>query len=195
MELTLTDRCVTVTHMPITLRNSEALTSWAKRLRSHVVDSNQEAQQRFFVELMNKHPELMDVLTLKGDINGDAIAKYVEADRKGVDEYNANRTEDQPEKVFDEADSTRRAVAWVQRTIQDMMKDTPSMAKIMQFTMPQYPTDLASLKLGIECIKATMDTSKMDAATVEQLQGDDVWQDVSAVEVAEYVNGFLAVVS
>jgi hypothetical protein len=63
--------------------------------------------------------------------------------------------------------------------------------------MPRYGCDLASLKLGIDCIIDTYDTTKHDEATnnaIVQIEAEH-WQDVTASEVADYVNNFLQAVS
>lgn len=195
MELIINGKAVSITHRPITLRNAESLSGWAKRMREHVMARNKGDQRRLFVDLFNKHPELLDVMTMQGELNPQAVIDYIERDRKGIEQANANLEEGQEPLVFNEEQSRRDAVAWVQKTIGDMMKDTPSIARILQYMMPQYGTDLESLKLGIECVRATCDTKNMDEETVKALSEDEAWQDVDAVEVAEYVSNFLAAVS
>lgn len=195
MELIINGKAVSITHRPITLRNAESLSGWAKRMREHVMARNKGDQQRLFVDLFNKHPELLDVMTMQGDLNPQAVIDYIERDRKGIEQANKNLEEGQEPLVFNEEQSRRDAVAWVQKTIGDMMKDTPSIARILQYMMPQYGTDLESLKLGIECVRATYEAKHLDPDTVKALSEDEAWQDVDAVEVAEYVNNFLAAMS
>jgi len=194
MKLSINGTEVVLTHKPVTLRNADTLTAFARKCKDHVLATNKNAQESFFVDLMNRHPDLLEVLTVTGDVNPQAIDKYIAKTKESLEYYNANRAEGEDEKVFDAEQAQRDAVAYVQKTIQDMMKDSPSIAKILQFTMPQFGDDLESLKLGIECIVATYDGTKFDAdqnaAIVDK--DSDHWLDASASEVAAYVNTFLS---
>ena len=193
MELFINGTKVVLSHKPITLRNAEALTEWARKCKDHVMVTNKGAQESFFVDLMNRHPDLLDVLTVTGDVNPKALETYIERERKSVEFHNANLGEGEEAITFDAEKAQRDAVDYVQKTIQDMMKDSPSIAKILQFTMPQFSDDLESLKLGIECIVATYDESKFDDdqnAAIKDVHSDH-WLDASAAEVATYVNNFL----
>jgi hypothetical protein len=193
MELLINGTKVVLSHKPITLRNAEALTEWARKCKDHVAATNKASQETFFVDLMNRHPDLLDVLTVTGDVNPKALETYIERERTSVEYHNLNLSEGESPIVFDAEKAQRDAVAYVQKTIQGMMKDSPSIAKILQFTMPQFGDDLESLKLGIDCIIATYDDSKFDAdqnAAIKDKDSDH-WLDASAVEVATYVNNFL----
>ena len=194
MKLSIHGVDVTLTHKPITLRNADALTEWAKRCKAHVQDTNKGAQESFFVELMNKYPDLLDVLTVTGDVNPQAIERYITKQRESVEYHNANLAEGEEAIGFDAEQVNKDALAYVQKTIQDMMKDSPAIARILQFTMPQYSDDLESLKLGIECVIATYDDSKFTTEQNEAIKDKDSdhWLDASASEVATYVNNFLA---
>jgi len=193
VELFIKGAKVVLTHKPVTLRNAETLTAWATKLRNHVMANAKQAQQRFMRDITTKYPDILDVLTVEGEVSPSAIAKFVERDRASVEYHNNNLQEGEEPIEWNEAKSMQDAVAHVNKTIGDMMKDTPAIAKILQFTMPAFGEDLESLKLGIDCIIATYDDSKFDAdqnAAIKDKDSDH-WLDASAAEVATYVNNFL----
>ena len=197
MELTINGAKVTLTHKPITLRNAETLTKLAQETRDFVMKKNGDAQRKLMVDLVNSHPDLLDVMTMTGEVNPQAVNKYVENVKKSIEERNQHLNEGEEPEVFDEAKAKQSAIEWVQKVVADMMKDTPRIAKILQYTMPTFGEDMESLVYGIGVVIGSYDSSKFNDETNANITNRDGewWQDVTATEVAEYVNNFLHAVS
>lgn len=193
MELFINGHSTKLNHKPVTLRNAETLTEWAKRMRDHVVSTNDGAQKAFFVELMNRHPDLLDVMTIDGGINPKAVESYIERERLSIERHNQNLAEGEEAITVTDEQLQTQAIDHVQTTVQNMMKDSPAIARIIQFTMPEFGTDLSSLRLGIECIIATYNDavhSEEINTAIKDASGEH-WMDVTGAEVATYVNTFL----
>ena len=176
----------TVRHKPITLRNAEELRQWADKMNARAKQANEASMGQMFVELTRDYPQLLNIIDVSGAWNTKAIESRLESRKKQHDRACEETGENTP---FDETEYRQRIIEEMQKELQGIIRETPMIAKILYFTTGAYPTDLASLELGIECVKAV--------AVAEDLQGiaDDAWLDVSAEEVAEWVTKFCAKVA
>ena len=63
----------------------------------------------------------------------------------------------------------------------------------LYFNVDAFPRTMESLVLGIQVIRATCDRSKLTGEQIDLIDSNndaDFWQDVSAAEVAAYVDNF-----
>jgi hypothetical protein len=186
MTITFASGARNIEHKPITLRNADSLREWAQRCMTYARTVNESEMSRAFVDITRQHPELLRLIDITGAWNAKTMQQRLDERRKQHERACEETGEVVP---FNEDEYRDRITGELQTELQNMIKETPIIARLLQFTSPTFPADLEALKLGIECIKAV--------AISDHLQGidDDEWLDVSAVEVAAWVGNFCAKVA
>lgn len=75
--------------------------------------------------------------------------------------------------------------------IQEWAKDNIDMAMKFRQNLNTLPYSIAGLTIGIECIKATADRSKLDAEDAAQFDNDDYWLHVAMEDVQKYCHDIM----
>jgi len=170
------------------MRNAKVLQEWVDKCRALAKARVQDHQATVFVDLTTRYPQLLDIITIDGGYNQGTIQKRVESMRKAYERARAETGEDASE--FDVEIATKQAIGDLERDLGSMIRDYPLMSKMLHFNMPPYPEDMDGLVLGIECIKACADIERMDDVDRATFTNDDEWMDVSASEVAAWIQNF-----
>lgn len=186
MNLTFASGVRFVQHKPITLRNAATLKEYAERCIAKAKAGNEAEMGRTFLQITKQYPELLRLIDMQGQWNVESISYRLEQRRV----QHQRACEETGEVVpFNEEEYRERITKEMQAELQAIIKETPLLAKLVQFTSPAFGEDMDSLLLGIETIKAV--------ATEQSLEGltDDDWLDVSASEVAAWINNFCSKVA
>ncbi len=181
MRITFGSNVRTINHKPITLRNATVLQEWASKCIAHAKAANENEVGKTFVAITKDYPELLRLIDTNGTWNVQTLNQRVEARRKQHEQACKETGEDTP---FDETEYRQRIVKEMQNELQAIIRDTPMIAKLLHFTTPKFPEDLESLTLGIQCIKSVANENDLTGIS------EDDWLDVSAAEVAEWINNF-----
>lgn len=186
MKLTFASGARHIQHKPITLRNVATLKEYAEKCIARAKAGNESEMGRTFLEITKQYPELLQLIDMQGQWNVDSVNNRLAERRKQHERACEETGENVP---FNEDEYRERITSEMQAELQSIIKETPLLAKLVQFTSPSFGEDMDSLLLGIETIKAVATPESLDGLT------DDDWLDVSASEVAAWVNNFCSKVA
>jgi hypothetical protein len=182
-------------HIPaVTLRNHKAMIDWSAKIDARAKEQTQGVQLGAVRKLLETFPDALEYIDALGNVNADTIRnriEYIRADEERKANEGAERGATYDIKTDEEVQ--REAMQYVTGKWTAWIKDNPDAAAILMFQATEYPTDIDSLLLGIDCIKAVVCRTKTNAETLALIDGDidtDFWQDVDAAEVADFCTGF-----
>jgi hypothetical protein len=177
----------------ITLRTHKLMLDWSAKLDAQAKADSRGVQLGAIRKMLDSFPEALDYIDVVGNVNSEKLNARItfiteDEQRKAHEAHEAGAEYEplQPEAIREEA------YKWVMDKWQQWVKDNPDAALMLMFQATEYPTDIDSLLLGIDCIKATAITT--DGELAQLIQGDietDFWQDIDATEVAAYCTAFL----
>lgn len=177
----------------ITLRTHKLMLDWSAKLDAQAKADSRGVQLGAIRKMLDSFPEALDYIDVVGNVNSEKLNARItfiteDEQRKAREAHEAGAEYEplQPEAIREEA------YKWVMDKWQQWVKDNPDAALMLMFQATEYPTDIDSLLLGIDCIKATAITT--DGEFLQLIQGDietDFWQDIDATEVAAYCTAFL----
>lgn len=177
----------------ITLRTHKLMLDWSAKLDAQAKADSRGVQLGAIRKMLDSFPEALDYIDVVGNVNSEKLNARItfiteDEERKAREAAETGGQYDvmPPEAIRDEA------YKWVMDKWQQWVKDNPDAALMLMFQATEYPTDIDSLLLGIDCIKSTAVTT--DGELVQLIQGDietDFWQDIDASEVAAYCTAFL----
>lgn len=177
----------------ITLRTHKLMLDWSAKLDAQAKADSRGVQLGAIRKMLDSFPEALDYIDVVGNVNSEKLNARItfiteDEQRKAREAHEAGAEYEplQPEAIREEA------YKWVMDKWQQWVKDNPDAALMLMFQATEYPTDIDSLLLGIDCIKATAITT--DGELAQLIQGDietDFWQDIDATEVAAYCTAFL----
>lgn len=207
-QLTLTYRGerLDVAHIMPTLRTEEKCRRWKDVLDAHAVQANAMVISERIKRVASIEPDIYDIITDSGTFQPKLVNKWIERYKQDHrDTYDTKRAEWESKfsEPFDEyvplddRAAFAMAMARVQDEWADWLKNNEDFAKILYWELDPFPTNLSSLRLGIKCIKDTVDRTYTKPDVLELIdtphEGEgvsDFWMDVQAVEVALYVDSF-----
>lgn len=176
----------------VTLRTHKQMLEWSAKLDEHVRKGSQEVQLGAVRKMLDTFPEALEYIDAVGNVSSDKLQARINTiradEQRKADEATAAGVE---YTMLSEDDIRAEAYRWVTDKWQQWIKDNPAAALMLMFQGTEFPTDIGSLLVGIECIKAT---AIADVETRALIDGDidsDFWQDVDATEVADYCTRFL----
>lgn len=192
---------IEITHLPVTLRNERICKEWYVRIREHIQKRGVEHTLRNIARLRNEYEDLAELIDEVGMINQRTVlirSQYVkEAHESNHDFENEVRRENKQAEIQYEAISDEAAKAIAEKELQEsltyLLQDNPEIGRELYFNVESFPKTMESLVLGIQCLRATCDRSKLSEeqiALIDSSNESDFWQDVSASEVAAYVDKF-----
>ena len=192
---------IEITHLPVTLRNERICKEWYVRIREHIQKRGVEHTLRNIARLRNEYEDLADLIDEVGMINQRTVlirSQYVkEAHESNHDFENEVRRENKQAEIQYEPISDEAAKAIAEKELQEsltyLLQDNPEIGRELYFNVESFPKTMESLVLGIQCIRATCDRSKLNEeqiALIDSNNESEFWQDVSASEVAAYVDKF-----
>lgn len=192
---------IEITHLPVTLRNERVCKDWYVRVKEHVQKRSVEHTLRNIARLRNEYEDLAELIDEVGMINQRTVlvrAMHVkeahEAEHNWQNELRRERKE--PEHEYEPL-TPEAAKGIAEKELQDsltlLLQDNPEIGRELYFNVEAFPKTMESLILGIHCIRATCDRSKLSeeqVALIDSNNESEFWQDVSASEVAAYVDKF-----
>ena len=177
----------------ITLRTHKLMLDWSAKLDAQAKADSRGVQLGAIRKMLDSFPEALDYIDVVGNVNSEKLNARItfiteDEQRKAREAHEAGAEYEplQPEAIREEA------YKWVMDKWQQWVKDNPDAALMLMFQATEYPTDIDSLLVGIDCIKGTAITT--DGELAQLIQGDietDFWQDIDASEVAAYCTSFL----
>ena len=192
--------------MPITLRNEGKAREWHKRITEY---SNKVNASVFIDTLQNVfrlYPDTMDFINEIGGLNTETIKRRGDAmiaAQRAVWENEKAEAEKEGKEYTKEYQPMSEDVAYklaaeeLSKSWQVFLRDNQEVGKLLYFNLQGFPVTLDALKLGIECIKDTVDRSRTSGDVLAEIDSDvsgDFWQDVTAAEVAAYVDTFRSLI-
>lgn len=192
---------IEITHLPVTLRNERVCKDWYVRVKEHVQKRSVEHTLRNIARLRNEYEDLAELIDEVGMINQRTVlvrSMHVkeahEAEHNWQNELRRERKE--PEHEYEPL-TPEAAKGIAEKELQDsltlLLQDNPEIGRELYFNVEAFPKTMESLILGIHCIRATCDRSKLSeeqVALIDSSNESEFWQDVSASEVAAYVDKF-----
>jgi hypothetical protein len=192
---------IEITHLPVTLRNERVCKDWYVRVKEHVQKRSVEHTLRNIARLRNEYEDLAELIDEVGMINQRTVlvrSMHVkeahEAEHNWQNELRRERKE--PEHEYEPL-TPEAAKGIAEKELQDsltlLLQDNPEIGRELYFNVEAFPKTMESLVLGIHCIRATCDRSKLSeeqVALIDSSNESEFWQDVSASEVAAYVDKF-----
>ena len=192
---------IEITHLPVTLRNERVCKDWYVRVKEHVQKRSVEHTLRNIARLRNEYEDLAELIDEVGMINQRTVlvrSMHVkeahEAEHNWQNELRRERKD--PEHEYEPL-TPEAAKGIAEKELQDsltlLLQDNPEIGRELYFNVEAFPKTMESLILGIHCIRATCDRSKLSeeqVALIDSSNESEFWQDVSASEVAAYVDKF-----
>ncbi len=159
-----------------TLRTIDEMKEWRAKLAQRSKQSEQQVGAMF--KLLAAMPDLAAIITARGDFNESALSGLVQQRLADGDE---------------EHEARAHAIGVMQSKLIAIANDNPEVARTIFFPDINYASDVDSVKLAIECIRATYDPAKVTLEQIALLQESiesDFWQNVESEGVIEYANNF-----
>ena len=192
---------VDITHLPVTLRNERICKEWYVRIKEHIQKRSVEHTLRNIARLRNEYEDLAELIDEVGMINQRTVMQRAlhvrEAHEAEHDYQNELRRERKEAEIAYEPLSAEAAKGIAEKELQDsltvLLQDNPEIGRELYFNVESFPKTMESLILGIECVRATCDRGKLTDEQITLLDSSndsEFWQDVSASEVAAYVDKF-----
>ena len=192
---------VDITHLPVTLRNERICKEWYVRVKEHIQKRSVEHMLRNIARLRNEFEDLAELIDEVGMVNQRTVMQRAlhvrEAHEAEHDYQNELRRERKEAEIAYEPLSAEAAKGIAEKELQDsltvLLQDNPEIGRELYFNVESFPETMESLILGIQCVRATCDRAKLsedDIAKIDSGNDSDFWQDVSASEVAAYINKF-----
>lgn len=193
---------------PVTLRNQTECSELLAKAKELIASNNTNVVYTIIRDAMRMNPEVTDFIDVHGNLNQTAINSEIESIRTShrADYDHAKEQHDKEQEgqeaptafpdyePLPESEIVKQANETVSKGWALFLKDNQEVARKLYFDMTGYPSTLQALKLGVDIIKQTVDRKVTDADTVALIDSDitsDFWLDVSAHEVAQYVDTFL----
>jgi hypothetical protein len=192
---------IEITHLPVTLRNERVCKEWYVRVKEHIQKRSVEHTLRNIARLRNEYEDLAELIDEVGMINQRTVlirSMHVkEAHQAEHDWQNELRRERKESEHEYEPLTPEAAKGIAEKELQDsltmLLQDNPEIGRELYFNVEAFPKTMESLVLGIHCIRATCDRGKLSEeqiASIDSNNESEFWQDVSASEVAAYVDKF-----
>ena len=183
-------------HQIVTLRTERTMRDWYERLKTFVASNTHGELTGRILQVADNYPEVFDFLTEDGNFKADIIKSKASAI---LSVHNARRAameaEEQEWTPLSAEAAVKAAADMVQADWQKWTEANPDVARMLIFNVEAYPHNVAALKLGIACIKATaiVDSSTSYYLELQHEGADahDFWLDYPATEVAKYCDRFL----
>lgn len=192
---------IEITHLPVTLRNERVCKEWYVRVKEHIQKRSVEHTLRNIARLRNEYDDLAELIDEVGMINQRTVlirSQHVKEAHEAEHEFqNQLRRDNKEQEIEYEPISDEAAKAIAEKELQEslthLLQDNPEIGRELYFNVESFPKTMESLVLGIHCIRATCDRSKLSEqqiALIDSNNESEFWQDVSASEVAAYVDKF-----
>lgn len=192
---------IEITHLPVTLRNERVCKDWYVRVKEHIQKRSVEHTLRNIARLRNEYEDLAELIDEVGMVNQRTVLiramrvkEAHEAEHNWQNELRRERKEAEHEY---EPLTPEAAKGIAEKELQDsltmLLQDNLEIGRELYFNVEAFPKTMESLILGIHCIRATCDRSKLSEkqiALIDSNNESEFWQDVSASEVAAYVDKF-----
>lgn len=185
--LTIDGIKVGIEHMPVTRRNEHVLREYYERtqefLQAHVQSEWKERVGRAIA----KCPDLLMYLTSDGEYNESELRRIAE----GI-QYRYREDNEGAELPMN--DAMEQAAKRLLANYQTFLTTVPELARVLYFSIEDWPETKAGLEAGIGIIIGTADVESMPEELRKRWEtivpSSDVWMDTTAREVAEYINNF-----
>lgn len=156
---------------------------------------------RNIARLRHEYDDIAELIDEVGMINQRTVSQRIvhlmEAHKEEHEYQNELRRERKEAEHEYEPMSNEAAKAIAEQELQQsltaVLQDSPEIGRMLYFDVDKFPHTMESLRLGIDCICATCDRSKLsedDIAKIDSANDSEFWQDVTASEVAGYVDNF-----
>ncbi len=192
---------IEIDHLPVTLRNQQICKDWYQRISNHIQQRSVEYMLRTIARLRHGSEELAELIDEVGMVNNVTlqarIVALIEAHKAQHDYENEQRKAAKQAELEYEPMTAEAAKAIAEQELKDslvvLLKDSPEIGRQMYFNLDAFPQTMESMLMGIDCIRATVDYSKLsenESHAIKSANDSEFWQDVTASEVAQYVNRF-----
>ena len=192
---------IDITHLPVTLRNERVCKEWYVRVKEHIQKRSVEHTLRNIARLRNEYEDLAELIDEVGMINQRTVlirSQHVKEAHEAEHEFqNQIRRDNKESEIEYEPITDEAAKAIAEKELQEsltyLLQDNPEIGRELYFNVETFPKTMESLVLGISCIRATCDRNKLSEeqiALIDSNNESEFWQDVSASEVAAYVDKF-----
>lgn len=192
---------IEIDHLPVTLRNERLCKEWYVRVRDHIQKRSVEHTLKNIARLRNEYEDIAELIDEVGMINQRTVSLRIktlkEAHQAEHDYQNEQRRENKEQELNYEPLSDEAAKAIAEKELQEsltvLLQDNPEIGRRLYFNVDSFPVTMESLILGIQVIRATCDRSKLSKEEIELIDSSnksEFWLDVSASEVAAYVDNF-----
>lgn len=190
---------IDVHHLPITLRNELVCRAAYQRAKEFAQSKNLESALTNIARLRNKHEVLHELIDELGMLNSKTLARQMQMLKDNHHSAWLHDSTQYEEKDIPEyqpmADDAAKAIAEkeMQDNLKTYIKDNLDVGKQLYFDTEKFPTTIEALKVGIGIVRDTIDSSKLTDQETLDIQSElhsEYWQNVSAQEVADYVDYF-----
>ena len=192
---------IDIQHLPITLRNELMCKAAYTRAKEYAHAYNLESVLRNLARLRKRHPELSELVDELGMLNAQTLQIYAQRLKdnhhalwmRQKKEANDDGLDVGAYEAMDDDAAMSLARQELDSNLRTFLKDNTSIGKQMYFDMDAFPATIDALKIGIQIIKDTCDTTKLTEQEVAAVQSEthsEYWLNVSASEVAAYVTNF-----
>lgn len=192
---------IDIKHLPVTLRNERTCKEWYLRVREHIQKRSVEHTLKNIARLRHEYEDIAELIDEVGMINQRTVSRRIEhvkeAHKAEHDYQNELRRDNKEVEIEYEPITDEAAKAIAEKELQDsltvLLTDNPEIGRQLYFNVDSFPKTMESLVLGIQVIRATCDRSLLqenEIALIDSNNDSEFWQDVSAAEVASYVDNF-----
>lgn len=190
---------IEVEHLPITLRNELVCRVAYQKAKEFAQSKNLESALVNIARLRTKHDVLHELIDELGMLNSKTLQRHMQMlkdNHYSAWKHDAQQFDDDEKPEYQPmTDDAAKAIAEkeMQDNLKTYIKDNIEIGKQLYFDTEKFPTTIEALKIGIGIIKETVDKSKLNieqSAAIESELDSDYWQNVSAREVADYVDYF-----
>lgn len=192
---------IEIDHLPVTLRNQQICKDWYQRISNHIQQRSVEYMLRTIARLRHGSEELAELIDEVGMVNNVTlqarIVALIEAHKAQHEYENEQRKAAKQAELEYEPITAEAAKAIAEQELKDslvvLLKDSPEIGRQMYFNLDAFPHTMESMLMGIDCIRATVDYSKLsedESDAIKSANDSEFWQDVTASEVAQYVDRF-----
>ena len=167
---------VTVKPKMITLRTHAEMQEWKQKITRRASETGATKNIEMVLKLMKEIPDLASLITPSGDFNMATVNNMAGA-------YDGMSDEE----------AVEAAKADIQKKILSIAAESPDVARTLFFPDVTITCEPESIKLCIDCIRATFDPNGLSASEVALMltePSSDFWQDMSWKGVAEYCEKF-----
>lgn len=192
----------TVYMLPVTPRNEAKAREWFERLKTYAQLTNAQVFIEALQRLFRADSDVMHYINEYGSLNTVTIQRMAEeAVQAHKEDYEYRHAEAQangedygaeyvplPLDVALADAKERLKQGW-----KEYQRDNPEAMKSVLFDLQGWPVTFDAMNEGIKCIRSTVCRVKTDRETLALIDSETTgewWQDVTALEVAQYVDSF-----